>query len=289
MKRTLFKAGLCAAAASALFFNEKKWENRLLKERADFDIQKEILLNKINLLENRDTSFRFYEHFANGADYKTIKAIEQRTFVRPQNNIYAQYRPKALSAEVIENNYAAMAKNLHDSDLEFRRRQALEAFQNSDSVPDILENGSRFMQATLDMMSKHNHAMGGSLARAIKNSDAENERELKARYLMFEMKTKHKMYFNRHDLSVDFYRIVFLKNLSLYKQTAKFMTSLTDSLENNYLKKVQQDSLLFEREKRRQIDSIIKEKPRIPLLKYNFADQMPTPFHFQFPNPKSCR
>ena len=139
------------------------------------------------------------------------------------------------------------------------------------------------------MMSKHNHAMGGSLARAIKNSDAENERELKARYLMFEMKTKHKMYFNRHDLSVDFYRIVFLKNLSLYKQTAKFMTSLTDSLENNYLKKVQQDSLLFEREKRRQIDSIIKEKPRIPLLKYNFADQMPAPFHFQFPNPKSCR
>ena len=85
MKRTLFKAGLCAAAASALFFNEKKWENRLLKERADFDIQKEILLNKINQLENRDTSFRFYEHFANGADYKTIKAIEQRTFVRPQN------------------------------------------------------------------------------------------------------------------------------------------------------------------------------------------------------------
>lgn len=79
MKRTLFKAGLCAAAASALFFNEKKWENRLLKERADFDIQKEILLNKINQLENRDTSFRFYEHFANGADYKTIKAIEQRT------------------------------------------------------------------------------------------------------------------------------------------------------------------------------------------------------------------
>lgn len=110
MKRTLFKAGLCAAAASALFFNEKKWENRLLKERADFDIQKEILLNKINQLENRDTSFRFYEHFANGADYKTIKAIEQRTFVRPQNNIYAQYRPKALSAEVIENNYATMAK-----------------------------------------------------------------------------------------------------------------------------------------------------------------------------------
>lgn len=100
----------------------KKWENRLLKERVDFDIQKEILLNKINQLENRDTSFRFYEHFANGVDYKTIKAIEQRTFVRPQNNIYAQYRPKALSAEVIENNYAAMAKNLHDSDLEFRRR-----------------------------------------------------------------------------------------------------------------------------------------------------------------------
>lgn len=138
---------------------KRSGKNRLLKERADFDIQKEILLNKINQLENRDTSFRFYEHFANGADYKTIKAIEQRTFVRPQNNIYAQYRPKALSAEVIENNYAAMAKNLHDSDLEFRRRQALEAFQNSDSVPDILENGSRFMQATLDMMSKHNHAM----------------------------------------------------------------------------------------------------------------------------------
>ena len=61
-----------------------------------------------------------------------------------------------------------MAKNLHDSNLEFRRRQALEAFQTSDSIPDILENGSRFMQATLDMMSKHNHAMGGSLARAIK-------------------------------------------------------------------------------------------------------------------------
>ena len=107
---------------------------------------------------------------------------------------------------------------------------------------------------------------------------------------MFEMKNKSiKMYFNRHDLSVDFYRIVFLKNLSLYKQTAKFMTSLTDSLEIIILKKFSKTPCCLREENGGKSILSLRTKPRIPLLKYNFADQMPTPFHFQFPNPKSCR
>ena len=68
------------------------------------------------------------------------------------------------------------------------------AFHNSDSIPAILENGQLFLQSLLNTMKQQNHAMGMSLSRNLNNTEEENEREFKARYFMFQIKTKNKIF-----------------------------------------------------------------------------------------------
>ncbi len=275
LKQTLLKTGLLAAIAGALVCHEQKWRRELAQERADFAMQKDSLISKINSLKNKDCSFRFYEHFANGADYRTIKAIQDSCFTNRKKNIYAMYRPQPLSAELIEQNDSSQRKYPHDSKLFNLQQQALSDFEASDSLPEILQNGNRYLKATLDIMSKQNHAMGGSLTRVLENSDEVNEREFKARYLMFDLKAKNKIYTNKHDLTTDFYKVIFIKNVLLYKQTARYLTRLTDSLQTEYCLEAKRDSALFEHKKRQQIDSLLHAKPETPAFHFNIATQIP--------------
>lgn len=279
LKKNLLKAGLFTTIACAFIYgNERKWAERLNQEKVRFEKEKKVLEQKIKELESRDTSFRFYEHFANGADYKEILKIENMQFVNTKENPYAKYRPLPLSKELIVKNDTVLKKKPHDSDLFNAREKALRDFNASTSVEDILENGNRFLKVTLDMMTKHNHAMGGTLARALRQSDEQNEREFQARFVMFELKTKHKMYSSRHDLTVDFYKAVFLKNLSQYKRVAAALTSLSDSIDNAYKRDVFCDSVRFEKEKQHKIDSILNAEPPFELPYFEEDFRLPPAF-----------
>ena len=84
------------------------------------------------------------------------------------------------------------------------------------------------------------------------------------------------MYENRHSLNADFYRLVFLKNVSVYRRTANMLTQIVDSLDNQYKKEIKQDSIAFENDKSRHIDSILSSKPKNNYIK-------PYPFSTLFP------
>lgn len=277
IKLNLLKVGTGALFIGALYCNnEQKWQKRLAVERANFEMQKNLLEQKIDELQNRDTSFRFYEHFANGADYREIRAIEEMRFINTKENPYAIYKPQKLTAELIEKNDTALKEHLHDSELFLQQQNAAQAFENSDSLSQTLKNGNLYLRSTLNIMTKHNRAMGGSLVRALENSDEQNEREFKIRYMMFTLKTKNKMYFNQHDLTTDFYKALFLKNLALYKKTEFYLTSLTDSLEAVHRLSVARDSVAFEKDKRHKIDSILNAKPDVSQLRrFDYAVDMP--------------
>ena len=115
-------------------------------------------------------------------------------------------------------------------------------------------------------MSQHNSELNGSLVKIIENTDEQNDREYKARYLMFKVKTKNKMYPNHYALKSDFYRAVFLKNVSVYRRTAKKLTQIVDSLTTQYQDEITKDSLAFEQDKNRRIDSLLNSKPKVKIV-----------------------
>ena len=151
-----------------------------------------------------------------------------------------------------------------------------QAMNDSDSITGTLQNGQLFLQSLLNTMSQHNHELHGSLIKIIENSDEQNDREFKARYFMFKVKTKNKMYKTPYDLKSDFYRTVFLKNVSIYRRTSQKLTQIVDSLNTQYQEEVKQDSLTFEYNKKRRIDSLLNSNPH-PKYKVSFI--LPPQYH----------
>lgn len=279
LKKYALKVGLLTTIIGAPLFSNYSLRKQIEIQKADFEAQKEILQNKIEQLRNPDTTFRFYEHFANGADYNIIKKIKDRKLHPKKQNIFEQYRPTPLSEETIINNNDSLISTTSDYKLLNIQQQHIDDFQQSDNVVDILANGKLFLESTLNLMSKHNKAMGGSLVRVLKNSEEVNNREFNARYFMFKMKTKHKMYFDKSSLTSDFYRLTFLKNVSIYKRMEKYLTRIVDSLSLQHRKEEIRDSMLFERNKNREIDSIISAKPKPVKVGFDLHNNVKFPIY----------
>ncbi len=266
IKQFAYKAGILTLIGSSVIINEQILRHRIKKQAQEFSIQKQILQNKITQLEekanNSNTSFVFYEHLRNGVDYNTFKALDTLTFHNNKENIYEQYRPQELTPELIDSVDSIPLQPLPYNKQLDEQEKFFNAMNNSDSILHTLQNGQQFLQSLLNTMIQHNHSMGGNLSRIINNTEEENEREFKARALMFKVKTKNQIYKNQYELNRDFYRIVFLKNTSVYKRTARMLTQIVDSLSNQYQEEIKQDSLAFEDTKNRRIDSLFNTHPK---------------------------
>ena len=266
IKKFAYKAGILTLIGSSIIINEQILCHRLNKQKKEFSQQKEILQNRIKELElqknNSNTSFVFYKHLRNNVDYKDFEAIDTLTFQNKKENPFEQYRPQELTKELVENNDSSISSPLPYNKQLDEQEKFFKAMNESDSIIHTLQNGQQLLQSLLNTMIQHNHYMGGSLSRIIDNTEEENDREFKARSLMFKVKTKNKIYQNQHELNRDFYRIIFLKNTSVYKRTANMLTQIVDSLTNKYKEEIKQDSLAFEENKNRQIDSLLNSTPK---------------------------
>ena len=270
IKQFAYKAGILTLIGSAIIINEQLLHRKLEKQSKNFAQEKAILQNKISELEKRekrrqiesDTSFRFYKHLRNGIDYSHFEAIDTLTFHNPKENTFEQYRPQELTKELIEKNNSLLSERKPYNQLLYEQEQYYQAMNDSDSITNTLKNGQLFLQSLLNTMSQHNNELNGSLIKILENSDEKNDREYKARYFMFKIKTKNKIYQNRYDLKSDFYRVIFLKNTSVYRRTAQTLTQIVDSLTTQYQEKVTQDSLAFVQNKNHSIDSLLNSKPQ---------------------------
>ena len=278
IKQFAYKAGILTLIGSAVIINEQLLHRKLEKQSKNFAQEKAILQNKISELENKekrrqienDTSFRFYKHLRNGIDYSLFEAIDTLTFHNTKENPFEQYRPQELTKELIEKNDSLLGEpQSYDKFLD-EQEKYYQAMNDSTDIENTLKNGQLFLQSLLNTMSQHNNELNGNLIKIIDNSDEKNDREYKARHFMFKIKTKNKIYQNRYDLKSDFYRVIFLKNVSVYRRTAKQLTQIVDSLNTQHQQEVTQDSLTFEHDKNRRIDSLLNSKPKIN-TKPNFA------------------
>jgi len=278
IKQFAYKAGILTLIGSAVIINEQLLHRKLEKQSKNFAQEKAILQNKISELENKekrrqienDTSFRFYKHLRNGIDYSLFEAIDTLTFHNTKENPFEQYRPQELTKELIEKNDSLLGEpQSYDKFLD-EQEKYYQAMNDSTDIENTLKNGQLFLQSLLNTMSQHNNELNGNLIKIIDNSDEKNDREYKARHFMFKIKTKNKIYQNRYDLKSDFYRVIFLKNVSVYRRTAKQLTQIVDSLSTQHQQEVTQDSLTFEHDKNRRIDSLLNSKPKIN-TKPNFA------------------
>ena len=284
IRQFAYKAGILTLIGSAVIINEQLLQRKLEKQSQNFAQEKAILQNKISELEKReerrqiesDTSFRFYKHLRNGIDYKEFEAIDTLTFQNYKENIFEQYRPQELTKELIEKNDNMLSEHKSYNQLFDEQEKYYQAMNDSDSITGTLQNGQLFLQSLLNTMSQHNHELHGSLIKIIENSDEQNDREFKARYFMFKVKTKNKMYKTPYDLKSDFYRTVFLKNVSIYRRTSQKLTQIVDSLNTQYQEEVKQDSLTFEYNKKRRIDSLLNSNPH-PKYKVSFI--LPPQYH----------
>lgn len=270
IKQFAYKAGILTLIGSAIIINEQLLHRKLEKQSKNFAQEKAILQNKISELEKRekrrqierDTSFRFYKHLRNGIDYSHFEAIDTLTFHNTKENTFEQYRPKELTKELIEKNDSLLSEHKPYNQLLDEQEQYYQAMNDSDSITNTLKNGQLFLQSLLNTMSQHNHELNGNLIKILENSDEKNDREYKARHFMFKIKTQNKIYQNRYDLKSDFYRVIFLKNVSVYRRTAKQLTQIVDSLSTQHQQEVTQDSIAFEQNKNHRIDSLLNSKPQ---------------------------
>ena len=276
IKQFAYKAGIITLIGSAVIINEQLLLHRLEKQNKESATQKAILQNKISELEKReerrkienDTSFRFYKHLRNGIDYKEFEAIDTLSFHNTKENPFEQYRPQELTKELIEQNDSLLTTHQSYDKLLDEQEKYYQAMNDSDSITTTLQNGQLFLQSLLNTMRQHNNELNGKLTKIIENSDEQNDREFRARYFMFQIKTKHKMYTSRYKLKEDFYHTIFLKNVSIYRRTAKQLTQIVDSLDTQYKEGINQDSLTFEYNKNRRIDSLLNSTPKPITLPY---------------------
>jgi len=270
IKQFAYKAGLFALISGSVIINEQLLLHKLEKQNKNFNLEKTTLQNKISELEKReerrrienDTSFRFYKHLRDGIDYKEFEAIDTLSFRNTKENPFEQYRPQELTKELVKQNDSLLTTHQSYDKLLNEQEKYYQAMNDSNSITTILQNGQLFLQSLLNTMSQHNHELDGRLIKIIDNSDEKNDREFKARYFMFQIKTKNKMYPSRYKLKEDFYHTIFLKNVSVYRRTAKQLTQIVDSLNTQYQEEVKQDSLAFEYNKKRRIDSLLNSKPQ---------------------------
>ncbi len=273
IKQFAYKAGILTLIGSAVIINEQLLLHKLEKQNQNFNLEKATLQNKISELEKReerrkienDTSFRFYKHLHNGIPYEEFEAIDTLSFHNTKENPFEQYRPQELTKELIERNDSLLTTHQSYDKLLNEQEKYYQAMNESDSISTTLQNGQLFLQSLLNTMSQHNHELNGKLIKIIENSDEKNDREFKARYFMFQIKTKNKMYSSPYKLKEDFYYSIFLKNVSIYRRTAKQLTQIVDSLNAQYKEEIKQDSLTFEHNKNRRIDSLLNSKPKLNL------------------------
>ncbi|MBR5598450.1 MAG: hypothetical protein IKW39_00250 [Alphaproteobacteria bacterium] len=257
-----------ATVIGSVVANEQILLKKLKNQKEEYETQKDILEKKISELNEKnkilsDTSFRFYEHLVNGANYEEFKKVSDAEFVRNSENIYEKYRPQALSEDLILSlDSACDIKKVKHNTLFDKQMNDFEKFSNSDTITDILKNGQIFLNSTLELMAHQNKALGNSLTRILNNSDEENDREFKARYFMFKVKTKNQMYSNSYNLMSDYYKAIFLKNTTVYKRTASYLNNIVDSLSLEYEQSIEKDSVEFERKKNQKLDSILNNPPK---------------------------
>ncbi len=265
LKKHISKIAIFTTIISAVILNEQILLGRLKKQKEKFEAEKEILNNKIAYLKEKnkalekDTSFRFYKILRNGANYEEFEKISNDSFVWDKENVYEKYRADSLSLELLEN-YDSISfekDKKHSNDLLDKELEAFDKFKDSDSIDLILENGQVFLNSLVDIMKFHNRSVNNNLTRILENSDEVIDREFKARYFMFGVKAKNQIYPTKYDMTADYYRILFLKNVLMYRKTAKYINSIVDSLTNVYNAEKERDSIEFEIKKNKKIDSLL--------------------------------
>ena len=265
LKKHISKIAIFTTIISAIILNEQILLGRLKKQKEKFEAEKEILNNKIAYLKEKnkalekDTSFRFYKILRNGANYEEFEKISNDSFVWDKENVYEKYRADSLSLELLEN-YDSISfekDKKHSNDLLDKELEAFDKFNDSDSIDLILENGQVFLNLLVDIMKFHNRSVNNNLTRILENSDEVIDREFKARYFMFGVKAKNQIYPTKYDMTADYYRILFLKNVLMYRKTAKYINSIVDSLTNVYNAEKERDSIEFEIKKNKKIDSLL--------------------------------
>lgn len=265
LKKHISKIAIFTTIISAVILNEQILLGRLKKQKEKFEAEKEILNNKIAYLKEKnkalekDTSFRFYKILRNGANYEEFEKISNDSFVWDKENVYEKYRADSLSLELLEN-YDSISfekDKKHSNDLLDKELETFDKFKNSDSIDLILENGQVFLNSLVDIMKFHNRSVNNNLTRILENSDEVIDREFKARYFMFGVKAKNQIYPTKYDMTADYYRILFLKNVLMYRKTAKYINSIVDSLTNVYNAEKERDSIEFEIKKNKKIDSLL--------------------------------
>ena len=265
LKKHISKIAIFTTIISAVILNEQILLGRLKKQKEKFEAEKEILNNKIAYLKEKnkalekDTSFRFYKILRNGANYEEFEKISNDSFVWDKENVYEKYRADSLSLELLEN-YDSISfekDKKHSNDLLDKELEAFDKFNDSDSIDLILENGQVFLNLLVDIMKFHNRSVNNNLTRILENSDEVIDREFKARYFMFGVKAKNQIYPTKYDMTADYYRILFLKNVLMYRKTAKYINSIVDSLTNVYNAEKERDSIEFEIKKNKKIDSLL--------------------------------
>lgn len=278
LKKTISKIAFITTIISAVVINEQILINKIKKQKEKFEAEKELLEKKISQLEEKnkvfkDTSFRFYKVLRNDVDFDSFEKIYQDSFVYDKENVFEKYRQDTLSKELILD-YDSLDFEIdrkQSDDLLKKELDAFDKFKESDSIENILENGQNFLNLALNVMRLHNRSIGNSLIRILDNSDEQNDREYKARYFMFKVKGKNKVYASKYDLMADYYRLMFIKNVSEYKKTTKYMNSIVDSLTNEYNIQRENDSIAFEIDKNNKIDSLFNSPKKNELLKpYEF-------------------
>ena len=236
LKKHISKIAIFTTIISAVILNEQILLGRLKKQKEKFEAEKEILNNKIAYLKEKnkalekDTSFRFYKILRNGANYEEFEKISNDSFVWDKENVYEKYRADSLSLELLEN-YDSISfekDKKHSNDLLDKELEAFDKFNDSDSIDLILENGQVFLNLLVDIMKFHNRSVNNNLTRILENSDEVIDREFKARYFMFGVKAKNQIYPTKYDMTADYYRILFLKNVLMYRKTAKYINSIVD-------------------------------------------------------------
>lgn len=275
-KKYVIRLGIVLAAATGFKLNQSAWKEKLQIQQKEFAAKEWAYREKIKKLEAAANPFRFYEYDSSGVKIADLRKIDNEKFVNSRVFAHKFKTPPALTPKLL-----AVSEEVQKT---MRRRPSLEADDSllvlidrqkkemSKNLADgdyeaFLKNGDIFLRHGRQALTELNAGRHRRFEHYLEKSDQELEKELSVLPQVMATKAKSGVYGNRFQLRRDIGRIQFIELTLGYRYVSGHIKKVQGMMREDYRLAVEEDSLLFEDDKLRRKDSLIKAaaKPAVPL------------------------
>lgn len=273
-KKCAIRLGIVLAAATGFKLNQSAWKEKMQVQQNEFAVKECAYREKIKKLEVAANPFRFYEYDSSGVKIADLRKIDNEKFVNSRVFPHKFKTPPALTPKLLAVSEEAQktmrrrpSLEAGDSLLVLINRQKKEMAKNlaDEDYEAFLKNSELFLKLGRQALTELNAGRHRRFEHYLEKSDKELEKELSVLPQVMETKAKSGAYGSRFQLRRDIGRIQFIELTLGYRYVSGHIKKVQGVMREDYRLAVEEDSLLFEDDKLRRKDSLIKAAAKSPV------------------------